>query len=80
MVDKVHENKLRRMVKRRGYRLEKRKRKDPAAWDYGTYQIVDPRRGLVVFCDFKMQQGYGLSLGDVEAWLEQSTPGEGGTP
>ena len=77
MVDKVHENKLRRMVKRRGYRLEKRKRKDPAAWDYGTYQIVDQRSGAVVYCDFTMGQGYGLSLEDVERWLGVET---GGTP
>jgi hypothetical protein len=39
--DKVRENRLRRMAERRGLRLEKSRRRDPMAADYGTYQIID---------------------------------------
>jgi hypothetical protein len=34
------ETRLRRAAERRGYRLEKSRRRDPAAYDYGTYQLV----------------------------------------
>jgi hypothetical protein len=38
--DKVLENRLRRMLQRRGYQLIKSRRRDPRAIDYGGYMIA----------------------------------------
>jgi hypothetical protein len=38
---KVRENRLRRMAKRQGMRLEKSRRRDRRAIDYGTYGLID---------------------------------------
>ena len=76
-VDKTYENRVRRQVGRRGYRLEKSRRKDPKAWDYGTYQIVDVATSAIVGAYFDVGQGYGLSIEDVEEWLEGDTPKPG---
>ena len=40
-VDKVLENRLRRMADRQGFRLVKSRRRDPRARDFGTYSLVD---------------------------------------
>lgn len=77
--DKVRENRARRAVDRRGYTLEKSRRRDPDAWDYGTYQIVDYSNGpggQLVYADWDTGQGWGLTLDDVEGWLGQ----DGGQP
>ena len=70
-VEKVRENRVRRQVGRRGYQLQKSRRKDPNAWDYGTYQITDPATSMLVLADWAIGQGYGLSLDDVEVWLDR---------
>jgi len=56
------------MAERRGLRLQKSPRRDPGAWDYGTYQLTDVREGWVV-AEQMAGQGYGMSLDDVEEWL-----------
>lgn len=38
---KVRDQRLRRMAERQGLRLEKTKRKDPRAKDYGTFRLID---------------------------------------
>src|SRR5260370_1270190 len=47
-VEKVRENRLRRVAERRGLRLEKSRRRDSQAIDYGTYQLVDAGSGAIV--------------------------------
>lgn len=42
--EKVRENRLRRWAEDQGYRLEKSRRRDPRAKDYGTYRLV-PEKG-----------------------------------
>lgn len=42
--EKVRENRLRRMAERQGYKLEKSRRRDPRAKDYGTITLV-PEKG-----------------------------------
>jgi hypothetical protein len=42
--EKVRENRLRRMAERQGYKLEKSRRRDPRATDYGLYRLV-PAKG-----------------------------------
>jgi len=65
--EKVRENRLRRMAERQGLRLEKSRRRDPRAIDYGTYQLVDvvtnARRAV------GWQSGYGLTLDGIEEEL-----------
>lgn len=72
MIDKdqkVRENLVRRAVARRGYQLQKARRRDPRAYDYATYQVVDPDTGAVVFGS--SSRWLGKSLADVEAWLQR---------
>jgi hypothetical protein len=47
-MDKVLENRLRRAAERRGLVLQKSRRRDPDAVNYGGYMIVDPRTGMVL--------------------------------
>jgi hypothetical protein len=42
--EKVRENRLRRWAEDQGYKLEKSRRRDPRAKDYGTYRLV-PAKG-----------------------------------
>jgi hypothetical protein len=66
--DKTRETRLRRQAERQGLRLQKSPRRDPRAWDFGTYQLVDAREGWVV-AEQIAGQGFGMSLDDVEEWL-----------
>lgn len=70
--DKVRENHARRAVARMGYALEKSRRRDSRAWEYGTYQIVDysdDPSGVLVYSAWGSGRGWGLTLDDVERWL-----------
>jgi hypothetical protein len=42
-MDKVRENRLRRMAERQGLRLTKTRRRDPRALDYGEYRLQGKR-------------------------------------
>ncbi len=67
-VNKVRENRLRRMATRQGLALQKSRRRDPRARDFGTYMLVDPDTNAVVAAG-PDGHGYGLTLDDIEAWL-----------
>lgn len=67
IAEKVRENRLRRAAERQGFQLEKSRRRDPRALDYGTYQIVRKADGELVAQG--SQSSYGLSLDDVERFL-----------
>ncbi|WP_422634821.1 hypothetical protein [Sphingobium sp.] len=43
---KVRENKLRRMAERQGWLLEKSRRRDPKAKDFGKYRLLVNHRDL----------------------------------
>jgi hypothetical protein len=66
--EKVRENRLRRIAERQGLRLVKSRRRDPQAWDYGLWMIVDRETKAVV-------AGTGaagrpeFTVDDVEVWL-----------
>lgn len=64
---RVLENRIRRLARRRGLKLEKSRARDPRAADYTTYQLVDASSGSVVARGFA--SGYGMSLADVAASL-----------
>ena len=59
---KVRENRLRRMADRQGLRLEKSRRRDPRALDYGRWNIVGIMGGTRTILT-------GQTLEDVEAYL-----------
>lgn len=66
-LDKAREDRLRRMARRHGLRLEKCRRRNRSAPDYGTYRLMAPRDGSDEAADGRI--GYGLSLDDVQAAL-----------
>ncbi len=76
-MDKVRENRLRRVAERRGLRLMRSRRRDPNAWDYGTYQLVDVRTKGVVAAEWSIGRGYGLSLDEIEQWLDEGAKDTG---
>lgn len=74
MTDKVRENRLRRMAERRGLSLQKSKRRDPQAIDFGGYMLIDARTNTAILGSEPF--AFSASIGDVEAWLSpDSTPG-----
>jgi len=77
--EKVRENKARRRAIRQGYRLVKSGRRDPQAYDFGVYWIVEPNptqpwpvpkdtplAGQPVL----VTNEAGITLEKVEAWLD----------
>jgi hypothetical protein len=67
--DKVRENRLRRIAERRGFRLEKSRRRDPHAIDFGGYMLVDVRKNFAVLGADNF--AYSASLEDVENYLNE---------
>jgi hypothetical protein len=64
---KVKENRLRRAAERQGLRLVKSRRRDPRAFDYGKYMLIDVQTNAVVH---GLVAGHiGADLDDVEAYL-----------
>lgn len=64
---KVRENRLRRMADRQGLMLQKSRRRDPRAVDYGSYWLVD------TYGNYLVAGGeFGMSLDDVEEYLTES--------
>ena len=66
---KVAENRLRRVARRQGLILQKSRRRDFQAYDYGGWMIVDAQTNSVV--DGGSPMAYGLSLADVESHLSR---------
>jgi hypothetical protein len=69
-MEKVQENRLRRVAKRRGYALVKSRSRDPGASDYGGWMIVDAWTNAVVAGEINSPRA--LSLADVERFLDES--------
>ena len=69
MQDKVRENKLRRMAQRQGLRVVKSRRRDPQAYDYNGYMILDTAINGIVAGSQPME--FSFSLDDVERFLQQ---------
>lgn len=65
----VRENRMRRMAKRQGLILNKNRRRDPKALDYGRYWLV---RDGDLWPDMPVEihtDSLGLTLDEVEAYL-----------
>lgn len=69
--EKVREDRYRRMLDRRGYRLMKSRARDPRDLTFGGYQIVDARTNLMAGGWGNLNRGYALDLDGVQAWLEE---------
>ncbi len=67
ILDKVRENRLRRMAERQGFRLIKNRRRDPRAYDFGGYMILDPENNGVVAGH--TPTAFSFTLNDVEQFL-----------
>jgi hypothetical protein len=63
---KVLENKLRRMAERQGYVLEKSKRRDPKATDFGKYRLLVNHRDID---EHRANTGFDQTLGEIEGFL-----------
>ncbi len=63
---KVRENRLRRSAERQGLKLQKSRRRDPRALDYGTYWLVDIMTNSVT-----VGGSNGASLEEVESALTE---------
>lgn len=66
------------MAERQGLKLEKSRRRDPRALDYGTYQLArivggDNWRGRELV-SYSTSDGYGLSLDEIEKVLTEDGP------
>jgi hypothetical protein len=70
---KIRENRLRKTVTRRGYRLVKSRRRDPDSIDYGCFMITDPWTNSVVAGE--LNTPYALTLDQVEEWLARDGDG-----
>ncbi len=65
MDEKVRENRIRRMLKRQGFELRKSRRRDPLAYDFGGYLVVDLRNRIVFGSD---PMPFSATLDEVEEW------------
>ena len=65
--EKVRENRLRRMAERQGMMLQKSRRRDPRAIDFGGYMLVDIQTNGVVLGSGAFP--YQADLAEVEAHL-----------
>lgn len=69
--EKSRENRLRRAATRQGLRLEKSKRRDTRAYDYGVYYLIDgPARHRNNWrARILVTSEYGCSLDEIQAYL-----------
>ena len=74
-IDKVQENRIRRALDRRGFRLHRNRRRDVNALDYGRYQLFDRYTGNLVDAGDDMACWF-TSLDGVEKWMEQTAKKE----
>jgi hypothetical protein len=65
--NKVKENRIRRMADRQGLRLEKSRRRDPRAIDYGGFMLVNVRKNFVLRGGEPFP--YSATLDEIEACL-----------
>ncbi|WIB64363.1 hypothetical protein [Curtobacterium sp. MCBD17_040] len=67
--EKSREIRLRNAAKRQGLELQKSRRRDPRAYDFGTYQLIDPATNTIAA--YGLQGGFGLTLDEIEATLQE---------
>lgn len=68
--EKVLENRLRRAARRQGLLLEKARRRDPRALDYGRYALLEVHTGNPINHPGRTSV-HSLTLEDARQWLEE---------
>lgn len=68
---KIRENRLRRAAHRQGLRLCKSRQRDPNGLTHGTYMLIESRTNAITHANFALEHGYGLTLDDVEKYLNR---------
>ena len=68
---KAAENRLRRAAERQGYRLEKRRTRDPNSLGHNTFRLVDTISGETIASSDPLDAGFGLTTKDVNALLRK---------
>ena len=68
-MDKVRENRLRRIAERRGLKLSRSRRRDPDALDYGLYALIDASTGGTVHPLLVNDFVHAVTLDEVERYL-----------
>jgi hypothetical protein len=71
--EKVHENRIRRMASRQGYRLTRSRRRDPYAKGFGLYDLVDANGKSVMAGE--TEHSFRFELDQIERFLTR----KGGT-
>ena len=69
--EKTRETRLRRMAERQGLKLEKSRRRDHHAWDYGMFMILSAENNGVVAGTVAGRPGF--TIDDVEEYLTGET-------
>jgi len=67
--EKVRENRIRRVAARQRLRLERSRRRDPRAVDYGRYQLIDIDSNIVVLGGG--QHPYSVTLDEIAEYLDE---------
>jgi len=69
--EKSHENRLRRIAERRGMVLEKSRRRDPRALDYGGFMLLDSQTGRLVYGAHETGRP-SATLNEIERYLSSN--------
>ena len=72
--EKVRENRLRRVAGRRGMRIEKSRRRDRRAFDFGGYMLIDTMGGGGIILGSEPTE-YSASLELIESYLDDKPAG-----
>jgi hypothetical protein len=75
MADKVRENRIRQMAARRGFRVQKSRRRDPGAIGYGRFQLIDAANNMIVLGSLRHE--YDATLDEIESYLAEGHKGVG---
>ncbi len=73
MEEKVRENRIRRIAERRGFTVNKSRRRDPGAIDFGGYMLVDEHKNFVVLGG--SPNAFSCDLDEIEAFLNEGHKG-----
>jgi hypothetical protein len=65
----LNQDRVYRLAKRKGFRLEKCRTRDKHHEDYGTYRLLNRNTNMLVMS--KRIDSYGLTLGEIEEYLDK---------
>lgn len=69
--EKRREARVRQMVARNGYMLQKCRSRNVDSVEYGLYMVIDPATGGTVNPSIAQRWNHSWTLDDVEAWFRK---------